>query len=413
MVYLNVRLTYITLFPQWCKITKKYLRREGCYLNLNLFSWFKSNFQLGFYELMIISLFVILVGTFIYTIISKLIYDRQSVWYDREKLRLGAELQELVPLITTDEFPEEVKLFIKKNKRVKLKRRFYELMEEILFDMIENNENCAYGARIIASELKFPPESVKNLKKGRKSTILRGCMQARAYLYKPAIPYLINQLYDTSVNMQYDILMALSYFNDPEIIVQAFEIIQKSVLVNQRTVCQIIKRTRPENREVLFEGILELSSEDLSSQFLKCIDRDAAVKVIDKIIPLFSEDHIKELRIAAIKAIAATNDKTLIPELIKALQDSQWELRAVAANGLEMMPDESALQALMTAVCDSEWWVRQNAAMALLAYPSPENNMIEVLKTKDFDAIENLTNAAEQKNMSTILYNLQEKLQYH
>lgn len=381
-------------------------------LHLNLFSWFKSNFQLGFYELMIIFLFLILVGIFIFTIISKSHYDRQSVWYNREKLKLSAELQELVPLIKPDEYPEELKIFLKKNKRVKLKRRYYELMEEILFDMIENKENCAYGARLIASELKFPPESVKNLKKGRKSSILRGCLQARAYLYKPAIPYLINQLYDTSMNMQYDILMALSYFNNPEIIVQAFEIIQKSILVNQRTVCQVIKRTHSENREVLFDGILNLSSEDLSAQFLKCIDHDTAVKVIDKIIPLFSEDYVKELRIAAIKAIAATGDKTLIPELIKALQDSQWELRAVAANGLEMMPDERALQVLLTAVCDSEWWVRQNAAMALLAYPSPENNMIEVLKTKNFDAIENLTYAAEQKNMSTILYNLQEKLQY-
>lgn len=379
---------------------------------LVLFSWFKSNFKLGFYELMVISLFVILVGTFIFTIISKSVNDRQRVLYNREKVRLSAELQELAPLITTDEFPEELKVFIKKHKRVKLKRRYYELMEEILFDMIEHNENCAYGARMIASKLKFPPESVKNLKKGRKSSILRGCLQARAYLYKPAIPYLIDQLYNTAKEMQYDILMALSYFNDPDIIVQAFDIIQKSVLVNQRTVCQVIKRTHPDNREVLYDGILELSSEDLSSQFLKCIDRDAAVKVVDKIIPLFSEDHIKELRVAAIKAIATTNDRTLIPELIKALQDPQWELRAVAANGLEMMPDESALQALMTAVCDSEWWVRQNAAMALLAYPSPENNMIEVLKTKDFNAIENLTYAAEQKNMSTILYNLQEKFQY-
>ena len=238
-------------------------------------------------------------------------------------------------------------------------------------------------------------------------------MQARAYLYKPAIPYLINELYDTTMNMQYDILVALSYFNDPEIIIQGFEIIQKSVLVNQRTVCQVIKRMHPENRKILFDGILDLGSEYLSSIFLKCIDRDSALYVIDKIIPLCGEGHMKELRIAAIKAISTTEDKTLIPELIQALQDSEWELRAVAASGLEMMPDERALQALITAICDSEWWVRQNAALALLAYPSPEIIMMQVLKTKDIYAIESLKYVAEQKNMSNILNNVQEELQEH
>lgn len=372
-----------------------------------------SNFQLGFYEWLIISIFVILVGTFIFTIISKLVHDSQSAWYEREKVRLRAEIEELVSLIAKDEFPEELKIFVKKNRRVKMRRLYYELMEEILFDMIENDENKAYGAWTIAAELKFPPESVKNLKKRRKSSVLRGCMQARAYLYKPAIPYLINELYDTTMNMQYDILVALSYFNDPEIIIQGFEIIQKSVLVNQRTVCQVIKRMHPENRKILFDGILDLGSEYLSSIFLKCIDRDSALYVIDKIIPLCGEGHMKELRIAAIKAISTTEDKTLIPELIQALQDSEWELRAVAASGLEMMPDERALQALITAICDSEWWVRQNAALALLAYPSPEIIMMQVLKTKDIYAIESLKYVAEQKNMSNILNNVQEELQEH
>ena len=378
---------------------------------MNFIDWFKSNFQLGFYELLIISLFVILVGTFIFTIISKLVYDRQNVWYEREKRKLRAEIEELVPLIAKDEFPEELKIFVKKNRRVKTKRRYFELMEEILFDLIENDDKKAYGAYTIASELKFPSESVKNLKKRSKSSVIRGCMQARAYLYKPAIPYLMNHLYDTTLNMQYDILVALAYFNDPEIIIQAFEIIQKSVLVNQRTTCQVLKRTHPENRKVLLDGILDLDSEYLSSLFLKCIDRDTTLSVINKIIPLFGEEYMKELRIAAIKAISTIKDKTLIPELIQALQDSQWELRAVAANGLEMIPDERALQALLTAVCDPEWWVRQNAAMALLAFPSPEINMMQVLKTKDLNAIDNLKNAAEQKNMSNILNDLQEKLQ--
>lgn len=295
-----------------------------------------SNFQLGFYEWLIISLFVILVGTFIFTIISKFVSDNQSVWYEREKIRLGAELEELVSLISKNEYTKELKIFVKKNRRVKMKPRYYELMEEILFDMLENDETKAYGACTIASELKLPPESVKNLKKRSKAGILRGCMQARYYLYEPAIPYLINHLYDNTLNMQYDILVALSYFNDPKIIVQAFEIIQKSVSVNQRTTCQVIKRTHPRNRNALFDGVLDLGSEYLSSLFLKCIDHDTAIYAMDKILPLFGDEHMKELRIGAIKAMSATKDKRIVPELIQALQDPLWELRAVAANGLEV-----------------------------------------------------------------------------
>lgn len=355
-------------------------------------------------------MFLVLIGALIFTVVTKFYYDAQSIWHNNERAKLTLKIKTLIELLANKSGKKELESFVNKYKRRRKKRKHELLIEEIFFALAENSEAEAVGVRAIAYALNYPPQCIDSLKKNSKSQILHGCMQARTYLYKPAIPYMLQILDKSQLNIQYDILLALTHFNDPKLIAKAFGIIQNAVMVNERTVRQIVNRISSEKQLVLFEKILALDSDYLSSLFLKCIDKESAIYLKDKIIPFYHKKNMKELRIAAIKAMATTQDSSVVPILIDALTDPSWEMRAVAASGLQDMNDERAIEPLLNAVSDPEWWVRQNTITTLVGYPNAEQNMKRVLETKDKYAIESLKYAAELTNKTDILNPLLEQM---
>lgn len=343
------------------------------------------------------------------TLIIKIKSDRHLVWCEFEKKRILKNINELIKLYGSKQFYIKLKnlkkIYFNKSEKNRNKRKYTHLIEETLFELTEKDKATAPAIRAIAHEMEFTFLTINNLKKHNASHILRGCLQAKTYLYEPAIPYLLHHLRFCRFGLQYDLLLSLSRFDDPDVIVEAFEIIKDSVQVNERTIREIIKWMSPENQVTLISRIFEMKSEYLSSIFLKCISKHAALALSDELIPFFNEDNTKEIRVAAIRAMTVTEDPVFIPQLIEALKDPSWDIRAVAAKGLDGMTNEQTLQPLINAICDSEWWVRQNAALALLSYPDTETVISQVIETKDHYAYESLSYAAEFKDMKHILNN--------
>jgi hypothetical protein len=369
-----------------------------------------KDLEYGFYEWLIIIIFVIVVGIFIFTALTRWIFELERLWHNQEKEKLKNKIESLISKANQGDFNKELASFTSYCKPKLKKKRYYYLIEEIFFEIVEQEKEKSDVARIIAYELELPQRTIKNLKTKDTSSILRGCFEAKTYLYEPAIPYLLFHL-KNKVHLQYDILLALTRFDDPEMIYQAFNSIKDSLHVNERTLQEIINLMSPESRLVFYNRILNGDSSALITMFLKCIDKETALAFKDRILELYTEDNPHEMRIASIKAISAAEDHSLIPEMISALQDPDWQMRAVAAKGLESIPDERARQPLITAICDSKWWVRQNAALALLAFPDLESVITDVLKTKDRFAIESLQYNAEAKNLNSLVERLQEALE--
>lgn len=362
---------------------------------------------LGFYERLVIILPIIVLSIIFLSTASKVDKDRHSVWHDNEKLKLRNKFDMLFLVSTFPNFNEERALFLQEQKQRIKRQRYADLMEEILFELIELDTEKSAFARNIAYDLGFAQQSVVNLKKRSNLHIMHGCMQARIYLYHPAVPYLLHNLNDQYPQLQYSILLALSRFDDPQAIQQAFSRLQNALLVNERVIREIVNWLSPKNRTELFRCVLEQSSDALKSMFIKCMDQESALVFKDDIRQLFSDDNDFELRIAAIKAMAASKDHAFIPELTQALQNSNWQMRSVAAKGLAAVPDERVLQPLLQAICDSNWWVRQNAALTLLSFPYPESITQDVIQTNDRYAIDSLYYAAEIKSMDIPLALLQ------
>lgn len=359
--------------------------------------------QLNFYEWLIIAMLFIIVSTLICTVFLKFIYDVQAKQKKLLKIVFSNEIENVIDCHGKYGFETELDIFAISYNKLVYKRRYNFIIEEILFEIIEGGGDKSHAARKIAYKLNFPQKSIKNLKKSSPFWILLGCIQCKLYLYKPATHYLLEHLKDNDLSLQYDILLALARFNDPELIIAALNNSNNSLVVNERTIRNIIKFMTPPNQEILMVKILEINSDSLSALFLKCLEKESATALKDRIIPLTDNDNSQELRIASIKAISVMENPDLVPHLISGLLDSDWEMRAVSAKSLESLPDTRTLYPLLNAICDEKWWVRQNAALALLSFPNPEIAIQKVVDTKDQYAYESLYYAAETKNMTVLI----------
>lgn len=347
----------------------------------------------GIYVWLNIFLFLSLISIFVFSFILKIKYDRHAAWKKKESLKILPELTALVTKYPGGTYENEVSVFLNRYRSAFKSRRYYELMEELLFNLVEHGGQAAEAARVIGYELGYPDLTIGHLKSKQTSRILHGCMAAGIYIYRPAIPYLL-ALLKQNISNQYDVLKAIAQFDEPKLVAEALTIIHNHFYVNERIITDIVNGTSDDNRILLFDLILDIGSDHLSAMFIKRMDDQSASKLCSKLTQLLQSDCSKELRIAALKAIAATGRPLFVPELLHALQDSDWEIRSVAATGLQMIPDERAFPALLRGITDLQWWVRQNSALALLALPYPEYAFIMVYQLGDRYAFESLQYAA-------------------
>lgn len=194
-------------------------------------------------------------------------------------------------------------------------------------------------------------------------------------------------------------------------ILQAFEIVEKNIHLNDYAVRKIIDNMKDKKQE-LFEGIFKTNSSVLMALFLQFIDKHSANTYLDKIMFIAKSDNTN-LRLAAIHALAQTENKKIVPDLISALEADEWEIRAAAAKGLESIPTQKAENSLLRALRDQTWRVRQNAASAALSMSNHEFMIKQTLLSEDPNAIDSLFYAADTKGMSHTFIAIQEGLQEH
>lgn len=77
-------------------------------------------------------------------------------------------------------------------------------------------------------------------------------------------------------------------------------------------------------------------------------------------------------RVRAIEFLGSQRDRTTIPQLIEALEDTEAEVRAKAAWALGMMQAKEAMSPVAALLADPVKRVRQSAAGSLLQIEEPE-----------------------------------------
>lgn len=279
--------------------------------------------------------------------------------------------------------------------------------ENALLLIISEREDAISMGRQTAYQFSLVEASAAALRSRSVSRQLRGCQQAGAYLYEPSIPLLLNLLRKQSSRLQYSVLLALADFRRPELIVDSFKIIENNIMANERIFRQVVSKMGDRKTE-LFGAIFELNSPILTPNFLNYIDTYSANVYFDQIIVMGKSEDI-ELRIAAIRGIAASKNSRGTPELIDAIRAEEWEVRAAAAKGMQSISSPEADSQLLCAICDRSWWVRYNAAKAVLMSPNHKELVEKVLQSEDLFAIDSLHYSAYTIGMMDIVALIQDQ----
>ena len=349
----------------------------------------------------------LLVSMLIFAVFSKIMHEHGLNMRSAALKRYLSDIAEIIDAGSDVGFENLLNTYYLKNFKLMNRGKQRSIFEEAILQTINENHIFAEKAREIAYKFGFADESIINLEHKNLLHKLRGCQQAGAYLYDEAVPLVLDMLHFINPRIQYNALLALSDFKNPELIAKGFKIIKNAVLVNDRTVREIIEKMGNEQGR-LFGMILKTKSPSLIPLFLKFIDKESVIKYLNE-IKQFVQSEDMEMRIASVRALSKTQDKKILPYIISTLDDDKWEVRAAAAKGISEIRDEKTYLPILKAMEDSAWWVRQNAAMAALSVENPKILIDNVLRSGDSYAADSLYHAAELMNMTHLIEEVKER----
>lgn len=189
----------------------------------------------------------ILAALFLYAIVFKLVADMKKNNYSQLFAKYSADLKAVCSPLPGAETKEvfERRLaeisFKQKWRNITLGKR-REIFERALIQIINKDSLLEKKAREVGQYFFFAEDSIQNIKSKNHTRKLFGCQQAGVYLYKPAIPFIMNTLTLTAPNLQYYSLLALAEFKQADIIIKAFEVIGDNILVNERIAREIVRK---------------------------------------------------------------------------------------------------------------------------------------------------------------------------
>ena len=278
------------------------------------------------------------------------------------------------------------------------------LVDEYLLAVIETSSPKLRKRVIaIAQCLDFFPSCLAEINDKNPIISARGSRRAGLYNFEAAADDMLAALDVFSSENQFEILMGLARMGKGKHLEQAFDKIKNNVIVNERAVIEILSAF-PKGREKkkLFRSLIQHETSFLKALFLKAADKELTKSLLNDITMLLTDIN-KEVRAAAVRALATLEELAPGKELIQALKDSDWEVRALAAKALGSIHIKEASLALVSVLDDRQWWIRQNAANALICHPGYDKLFIRALKTKDKYSRDSIISALESKGNTALI----------
>jgi len=355
--------------------------------------------------LIILAVLILVCGSLLVSVVYiKYAQARKTRQNSIDAKKIHPFLKKLFAAETIDFFRDHELVLSRLAKTLETKAS-HETLEDILLDILEYGEGeMTVRARTIAYYFGYPAQCVFMIRELLTGNIAIGCRKAGLYKYTDAIPDILEALDIVSSETQLQALMALARIGSTAAMLEGFDKIYRLVLVNERTINEILSAFSGDRFE-LYKKMIHHQSEYLVRFFLKAMDQETANRLIEDIIVLYKNGG-KETRLACIIAIGKSGNSRKNYMLVHALGDKEWEIRATAAKTLGSLADPDAIMPLAKAARDREWWVRQNAVSAILAYPNSEEILIPIVETGDkyaFDSMQyTLGRADEMRLLSRI-----------
>lgn len=111
-------------------------------------------------------------------------------------------------------------------------------------------------------------------------------------------------------------------------------------------------------------NLAEADSPPLRLVVVGALGRASALDAHDVVVAAVTDPDV-EVRIEALRALKALEDRAALPACISALQDEYWEVRSAAVGTVAALGGEGAALHLAPLLDDEAEWVRHNASLAL------------------------------------------------
>lgn len=214
---------------------------------------------------------------------------------------------------------------------------------------------------------------------------------------KKALKAILKMLSSSNAEQIYASLKAISIIGDEEYFIRAFESIDDSISLSERSLIEIADNFRGDKAKVFLQ-LINSKNDYISTIFIKAAGNLKDTRLLDE-IHKFIDDNNNEKRIAAVRAFGNIGDNRYIEDIIKHLKSDSWELRATTAKVLGQLNDKTALKPLIEALKDSNYYVRRNAANSIISLEGGLEEAKQVILSDDRYAADILIEAIE-KNYS-------------
>lgn len=281
----------------------------------------------------------------------------------------------------------------------KLKNRVIE--ERIIYHLENFKGDSASSLIRLCEEAGIIDNKIKELSEDNSYAKALACKKLGELRSKKAVPYLLKEVVSSSQDVTYNALLALAKIGDTKGFLKAFENINSSILLSERSLIEVVDSFEGDKSAIYSQMI------DYDNEFVSCIFiRSAGGYKDDALgeqIAKFLKCDSKERTLSAIKALAGMHDARYINQISELLTHETWEIRAISAKALGSFNDLSVIDKLIDALSDRQWFVRYNAASSLLNLDTQLKHIARVFKREDKFAKDILISAMENNNILSLI----------
>lgn len=285
---------------------------------------------------------------------------------------------------------------ISKNKLKK------QVVENRIIYYLENDKGTSTRKlSIFCEELGIINKEIKQLSKNNIYAKALACKKLGELRSQKAVPYLLRQIDSPSQDVTYNALLALAHIGDTQGFLKAFEFINSSTRLSERSLIEIVDSFAGNKADIYFK-MMECDNEFVSCIFIKSAGSYKDEVLAERISRFLTSDS-KEKIIAATKALGRMNNSKYINTILGLLENENWEIRAIAAKALGTFHDTTALPKLINVLSDKHWFARFNAANSILALDQTLSTIAKVFEGDDPFAKDIILSAMENNNTLSLV----------
>lgn len=211
---------------------------------------------------------------------------------------------------------------------------------------------------------------------------------------KKALENILKMTHSSNAEQTYISLKALSNIGDEEYFIRAFNSIDDSISLSERSLIEIADNFKGDKVKVFLQ-LMNSPNDYISTIFIKSAGNLKDTKLLDEIYKFINDDN-NEKKIAAVRAFGNIGDNRYIEDIIKHLKSDSWELRAISAKTLGQLNDKRALKPLIEALKDRNYYVRRNAANSIINLDGNLEIAKQIISNNDRFASDILIEAIER-----------------